>query len=324
MCCIFQNSALHFVGGQRDLFLTPSERVAENGLLPTSCSSSASIYCSVHPLSVSLSFQIQYIVWIRSSFMLASSFVFPVSSLLSLRILVIFAYFKMVLFTDLSLAVLGLCHYVGFSLVTGYSLAAVCRLLLAVASLVAEHGLEGALATVVGAHGLSCSTACGSFLDQGSNPCLLHWKVDFLPLSHQGSPICYIYFKCLFLWSISSLSFDTGSSVHSLSFITGTLLRHLSIFPSWTHVFLEPSTTLAGSVSLGSQRVCLKATTPLSLSQPGNTLSQWIFQNLLPRHFLFQGLPPSRNSPSLGRGNIQVCLAWMPLYLLQCCLPIPG
>ena len=27
---------------------------------------------------------------------------------------------------------------------------------------------------------------CGIFLDQGSNPCLLHWQVDYLPLSHQG------------------------------------------------------------------------------------------------------------------------------------------
>ena len=35
--------------------------------------------------------------------------------------------------------------------------------------------------------GLSCSVACGIFLDQGSNPCLLHWQVDSLPLSHQGS-----------------------------------------------------------------------------------------------------------------------------------------
>ena len=29
-----------------------------------------------------------------------------------------------------------------------------------------------------GAHGPSCSEACGIFLDQGSNPCLLHWQVD--------------------------------------------------------------------------------------------------------------------------------------------------
>ena len=33
-------------------------------------------------------------------------------------------------------------------------------------------------------HGLSCSMACGIFPDQGSNPCLLHWQVDSLPLSH--------------------------------------------------------------------------------------------------------------------------------------------
>ena len=37
-------------------------------------------------------------------------------------------------------------------------------------------------------HGLGCSVACGIFLDQGSNPCLLHWQVDSLPLSHQESP----------------------------------------------------------------------------------------------------------------------------------------
>ena len=36
--------------------------------------------------------------------------------------------------------------------------------------------------------GLSCSTACGIFLDQGLNPCPLHWQVDFYPLHHQGSP----------------------------------------------------------------------------------------------------------------------------------------
>ena len=36
--------------------------------------------------------------------------------------------------------------------------------------------------------GLSCSAACGIFLEQGLNPCLLHWQVDSLLLSHQGSP----------------------------------------------------------------------------------------------------------------------------------------
>ena len=43
--------------------------------------------------------------------------------------------------------------------------------------------------SVIGAHGPSCSTACGIFPDQGSNPCPLHWQADSQPLRHQGSPI---------------------------------------------------------------------------------------------------------------------------------------
>ena len=32
--------------------------------------------------------------------------------------------------------------------------------------------------SVVVAHGLSCSVACGILPDQGSNPCPLHWQAD--------------------------------------------------------------------------------------------------------------------------------------------------
>ena len=53
--------------------------------------------------------------------------------------------------------------------------------------LVAEHSSRRAGSVVV-VHGLSCSTACGIFLDQGSNPCPLHWQADSQPLRHQGSP----------------------------------------------------------------------------------------------------------------------------------------
>ena len=38
------------------------------------------------------------------------------------------------------------------------------------------------------AHGLSCSAACGIFLDQGLNLYPLHWQADSYPLHHQGSP----------------------------------------------------------------------------------------------------------------------------------------
>ena len=46
-----------------------------------------------------------------------------------------------------------------------------------------------ALGSVVRLHGLSRSTAGGILLDQEWNPCLLHWPVDSLPLSHQGEPL---------------------------------------------------------------------------------------------------------------------------------------
>ena len=42
--------------------------------------------------------------------------------------------------------------------------------------------------SVVVAHRSSCSVACGIFLDQGWNPCPLHWQADSQPLRHQGSP----------------------------------------------------------------------------------------------------------------------------------------
>ena len=63
------------------------------------------------------------------------------------------------------------------------------RLFHAAASLAAEHGLQGARASVVTARGpqgsgsvvvasvLSRSEASGIVPDQGSNPCPLHWQV---------------------------------------------------------------------------------------------------------------------------------------------------
>ena len=37
------------------------------------------------------------------------------------------------------------------------------------------------IGSVVVAHGPSCPAACGFFLDQRSNPCLLYWSADSLP-----------------------------------------------------------------------------------------------------------------------------------------------
>ena len=94
------------------------------------------------------------------------------------------------IFMYLFLAFLGLHYYTwAFSLVAtsgGYSLAMMPGLLIVVASLISEYRLQSARASIVVAprlqsadsiavvYRLSCSTACGILLDQGSNQCLLH------------------------------------------------------------------------------------------------------------------------------------------------------
>ena len=87
----------------------------------------------------------------------------------------------------------------------GYSPVGVHRLLIAVASPVAEHRLQGTQASAVVApglhstglevvpHRLSCSTACGIFPDQGWNLHLLHWQEDSLSLSHQEGPESHVF-----------------------------------------------------------------------------------------------------------------------------------
>ena len=107
---------------------------------------------------------------------------------------------------------LGLHYCLGFSLAVmsrGYSLVVVHGLFIAVSSLVerslwstgsrctgasavAAPGLQSTGSGVV-SHELSCFEICGIILDQGSNPYLLHWQVDSLPLNHQGSPQIHYY-----------------------------------------------------------------------------------------------------------------------------------
>ena len=67
--------------------------------------------------------------------------------------------------------------------------------------MLAAHGLRScgsrleSTGSIVAAYGLGCSAACGIFSDQGWNLCLLHWKVDSLPLSHQGGPVYSVKLK---------------------------------------------------------------------------------------------------------------------------------
>ena len=76
----------------------------------------------------------------------------------------------------------------------GLALVAASGLLIAVASLVAEHRLGACrpqkfqLASPRAQAQKLWGTGCGIYPDQGSNLCPLHWQMDSYPLLYQGSP----------------------------------------------------------------------------------------------------------------------------------------
>ena len=72
--------------------------------------------------------------------------------------------------------------------------------------------------------------ACGIFLDRGLSPCLLHWQMDSLPVSHQGSPLNSVFEEHKFLILIRS---------------------NLYIFPSVYCVFV----VIAKNLQLGHRKV---------------------------------------------------------------------
>ena len=91
---------------------------------------------------------------------------------------------------------LGLCCCVDFLLWTAGLLSS-CRVGFSLLELLLfqsmgfiVHGLQLWLlgSRAHGIHGFSRSAACGIFLDQGLNSCLLFWQMDYYPLRHQGSP----------------------------------------------------------------------------------------------------------------------------------------
>ena len=126
----------------------------------------------------------------------------------------IFFKFNFNLLIIIILALLGLRCCAGFSLVVACRLlivgASCCRALAlgAWASVVPAPGPQSTGSIVV-VHGSSCLPACGILLDQGSNLFFLHWQVDPLALSHQGSPwfstLNKIFLHSLSLWFLRNM-----------------------------------------------------------------------------------------------------------------------
>ena len=123
------------------------------------------------------------------------------------------------------LAVLSLCCWVGFPLVAVVSSssrvvqASRCgdfsccgaRALGAWASVVAAYGLQNTGSVVVW-YGLRCSEACGLFPGRGLHSYLLHWQVDSLPLSHQGSPAFLVQLRSVVLNKVLATNKEMSSS----------------------------------------------------------------------------------------------------------------
>ena len=135
-------------------------------------------------------------------------------------------------------------------------------------------------------HGLRCSAACGIFLDQGSNPCPLHWQVDSEPLRHQGSPPNAIL---IFFFSIPDFFFRR--SQHCLS-------KACLLCVSRTSLFGHPlcSINTAGS--------CLPRGN-LVAGNWGSPLNWHFFPHAEKQHHavcweLFVSSPSSLDSPFLG------------------------
>ena len=79
------------------------------------------------------------------------------------------------------------------------------------------------------AHGPSCSTACGIFPDQGSNPCPLHWQADFQPLRHQGSPWGY-FLKKMIIQDMLYFKFSVFLSRQTYLFKDTCLLKTVNLW----------------------------------------------------------------------------------------------
>ena len=114
---------------------------------------------------------------------------------------------------------------------TGFSL----RWLLLLWSTGCRHkgfSICGVRASVVVAHGLSCSAACGIFPGQGSNPRCLQCQADSSPLRHQGSLVICVFKELL--WLLCGEWVAEESRWYVLSYLLGfySILRLKKHLPS--------------------------------------------------------------------------------------------
>ena len=134
------------------------------------------------------------------------------------------------------------------------------------------------------AHGLNCSTACGIFLDQGWNPCLLHWQADSLP---------QVTGDFFFLFSIPL-------------YFLHLLLIYPSLAPGLTTHIVNLSVCVASIVYTSH------FTFPLGISFPNSHFYHhtWCFPFSVP--------PPITTNKIISKKKVQYHLPPPQLFFLQC------
>ena len=172
----------------------------------------------------------------------------------------------------------------GFSLVVasrGHSSSRCVGLSLSRPLLLRSKGSRRAGSVVV-AHGLSCSAACGILPDQGSNPCPLHWQADSQPLRHQGSPSGVSFYE------------DTNPTLRTSFYLNYFISGPMS---KYSH------TGAVGGVGLGLQHMYLEGNKNIKSVRVG-TMG---FLQLPSRFFLSLGFS-NLNMICLGIVCLFVCL----------------
>ena len=114
----------------------------------------------------------------------------------------------------------------------------------------------------------TCSAACGSFPNQGSNPCPLHWQPDSWPLDYQGSlvTITFNHFNDVSITKDTCLKY--------------TLWKMLTLHIQWNHHHSQDTCCSQKLLKPFCHLSSLPPTSPHPLLSPGNHWSTFCYYTL--------------------------------------------
>ena len=161
------------------------------------------------------------------------------------------------------------------------------------------------MGSVIMEHGLSCFAACGIFLDQGLNLCLLRRQADSQPLHHQGRPwpkSTATVFKPSSLWYVGHKCTPKAPSFPNSICKTLPSQPFAPRILSSTRSLILPGTLMAPvilSSSSVNSSVVSNSLQPHPLLSPTRLICPWDFPGKnagVGSHSLLQGIFPTQGS----------------------------